>query len=51
MMACFAEPVIVNHGVIYGASGCDSWRVILSQWLLIMVCYAAPVAVNHGVLF
>ena len=50
-MACYVEPVVVNHSVLSGASGCDSWRVILSQWLLIMVCYAAPVAVYHGVLF
>ena len=47
-MACYTEPVVVNHGVLYGASGCDSWCVMLSQWLLIMKCIAEQVIVNHG---
>ena len=34
-MACYAEPVVVNHGVLYGANGCESWCVMHSQWLLI----------------
>ena len=29
----FAEPVVVNDGVLFCASGCESWCVILSQWL------------------
>jgi hypothetical protein len=56
-VACYAEPMVVNHGVLYGASGCESWRAILSQWLLIMVCIPeqviaihVPVVVHHGVL-
>jgi hypothetical protein len=47
-MACYTEPVAVNHGVLCGASGCESWSVILSQWLLIMVCNDEQVIVNHG---
>ena len=30
-MACYSEPVVVNHGVLCGASGCDSWCAMLSQ--------------------
>ena len=30
-MACYTEPVVVNHGVLYGASGCDVWCANLSQ--------------------
>jgi hypothetical protein len=40
----------VNHGVLFWNSGCESWCVILKQWLWIMVCYSGPVVVNHGVL-
>ena len=47
-MVCYTEPVVVNHGVLYRASGCKSWCVLLSQWVGIMVCYAEPVVVNHG---
>ena len=50
-MAYYTEPLDVNHGVLYGASGCESWCVILSHWLLVMMCIAEPVAVNHGVLY
>ena len=46
MVSC-AEPVVVNHGVLYGSNGCESWSVILSQWLFIMVCIAEQVIVNH----
>jgi hypothetical protein len=28
-------------------SGCDSWCVVLSQWLWIIVCYAELVVVHH----
>jgi hypothetical protein len=47
-MACYTEPVVVNHGVLYGASGSGSWCVMLNQWLLVMMCIAERVAVNHG---
>jgi hypothetical protein len=47
----YAEPVVVNHGVLNWANGCESCCVMLSQWLWIMVCYAEPVAVNHGELW
>jgi hypothetical protein len=29
--------VVVNHGVLCWTSGCESWCVMLSQWLWIMV--------------
>jgi hypothetical protein len=48
---CYAEPVVVNHGVLFWASGCESWCVILSLWFWIMVSYDGSVVVNHGVLF
>jgi hypothetical protein len=47
-MSCYYEPVVGNHGVLYGISGCESWCVLLRHWLLIMVCYAEPVAMFHG---
>ena len=47
-MACYAEPVVVNHSVLNGASGCESRRVILSQWMLVMKCIAEQVILNHG---
>jgi hypothetical protein len=50
IMVFYSEPVVVNHGVLFWASGCESCCVILSQWLWIMVCYAELVVVNHGVL-
>jgi hypothetical protein len=31
-------------------SACESWCVMLSQWLWIMVCNAVPEVVNHGML-
>ena len=46
-MAYYTEPMVVNHGVKYRASGCESWCVLLSQWLFIMVCIAEQVIVNH----
>jgi hypothetical protein len=41
---CYVEWVGVNHGVLCWASGCESCRVMLSQWLWlwIMLCYAEP---------
>jgi hypothetical protein len=44
------EPVVVNHGVLCWAGGCESWCVILSQWFWIMVCYVEPMVVNHVLL-
>ena len=47
-MACYTESVLVNHVVLWRASGCESWCILLSKWLLIMVCIAEQVIVNHG---
>jgi hypothetical protein len=47
----YAESVVVNHGVLFCAIGCESWWVMLSQWLWILVSYAEPVVVNHIVLY
>ena len=41
-------PKVVKYGKLYCASGCDTWCVLLSQWLLIMVYIAEQVIVNHG---
>ena len=43
-MLCYVEWMGVNHGVLFWASGCESCRVMLSQWLWlwIMLCYAEP---------
>ena len=30
-MDCYAVPKDMNHGVLYGASGCDSWCANRSQ--------------------
>jgi hypothetical protein len=49
-MVCNAEQVVVSHGELCWASGCESWCVMLRQWLWIMVCYAEPVGVKHGVI-
>ena len=38
-MVCNADPVVVNHVVLYSA-----------EWLCVMVCNAEPVVVNHGLL-
>jgi hypothetical protein len=48
---CYAEPMVVNHGLLSWASGCESCCVMLSQWLWITMCYSKPVVMNHGVLF
>jgi hypothetical protein len=50
IMVCYAEPVVMHHGVLCWTSGCESWCVIPNQWLWIIVCYAEPVVVNRGVL-
>jgi hypothetical protein len=51
IMAYYTEPVVVNHGVLCGASGCESLCAILNQWLLIMVYITEQVIVNHGELY
>jgi hypothetical protein len=43
----YGEPVVMNNGVLYLDSGCDSWCAMLRQLLWIMVCYSEPVVVNH----
>ena len=48
IIVIYAEPVVVNHSVLWWVSGCESWIVMLCQRLWIMVCYAEPVVVNHG---
>ena len=50
-MKCYSEPVGVIRGVLCRVSGCESWFVMPSLWLLSMVCYAEPVVVNYGVLY
>ena len=47
-MVSYADPVVVNHGVLCCTNGRESWRAMLSQWLRIMLCYASPVVVNNG---
>ena len=53
-----AVPVGVNHDVLFWASRwesrcercgsrCESWWVMLSEWLWITVCSAEPIVVNH----
>ena len=59
-MVCYAEAVVVNHGVLSLTSGCESWYAMLSRffenhgvlcwWLGIMLCYTEVVVANHGVL-
>ena len=51
MTMCYSEPVVVNLGVLFWASGCESCCVILSQWFWIIVSYAEPVVMNGGELF
>ena len=45
---CNAEPVVVNHGVLFCAIRCESWCIMLSQWFGIMGGYSVPLDVNHG---
>ena len=45
-----AIPVVVNHGELCSASGCESWCAMLSQWLRIMLCYSELIIGNHGML-
>jgi hypothetical protein len=39
IMVTYDEPLIVNNGLLCCANGCESWRVMMSQWLCIMVCF------------
>jgi hypothetical protein len=47
-MVCYAVPVVVRHGVSCWVSCCESWYVMLNQWLLIMVCNVEKVIVKYG---
>ena len=47
-MTSYTKPVVVNHGVLCGASGCESWCVLLCQWLSIMMHIAEEVILNLG---
>ena len=58
----YDEPVVVHHGVIFGASDCELRCVIQSPVVVNHVVlysasgfesvyYAEPVVVNHGELF
>ena len=49
-MVSYDNPVVVNYGVLFSTSKCDSLCVMLSQWLRNIVSYAELVIVNHGVL-
>ena len=51
IMVSYAEQVVMNNYVLCGewcASGCESWWVMLIQWLQITMCYFVPVGVNYG---
>ena len=41
IMDCYAFPKVVNHGVLFGASDCESWCAMVCKWLRFMVSYAA----------
>jgi hypothetical protein len=43
----YAEPMVVNHGVLFWAIDCESLWVLLSQWLWTIVSYPEPVDVKH----
>ena len=47
-MDWYAVPKVVNYGVLYEPSGCESWCAMLCQWLFIMMCIVEQVIVNHG---
>jgi hypothetical protein len=51
IMDCYAVPEVVNRGVVFRASGRESWCAMLSQWMWIMVYLAEPVVVNRGVFY
>jgi hypothetical protein len=45
-----SQPLAQNNTpwLLWWASGCESWWVMLSQWLWIMVYHAEQVVENHG---
>ena len=47
IMVCNSEPLVVNHGLLCCAKGCELCRVIME----IMVYYTESVVVNHGLFF
>jgi hypothetical protein len=47
IMVCYAEPVVVNHGVLFSSHMCEPWWGMLSQKLTIIVYYTEPVVLNH----
>jgi hypothetical protein len=47
VMVCNAETVIVNHGVLFWAIGCESYCVILRQWLSITPHDSQPLAQHY----
>ena len=49
-MVCYADAVVMYHGVLFWASGCESRCAMLSKGLWIMVSYEVPVVMNRGVL-
>ena len=46
-MMSYPEPGVVNHAVVFLASGCESWCVMLSNWLYLTVGYAELIIVNQ----
>jgi hypothetical protein len=49
IMVHYTEPVVVNHCELCWANGCESWRIMLCQWMWMMLFYVEPVVVNHDV--
>ena len=49
-MVSNAEPVVVNHGELFWASGGESRCAMINQWLCIMVSHVEQVVVHDGVL-
>ena len=50
ILFCLAEPSVVIHCELCWTSGCESWWVMLNQWLRIMEWDTEPVVVKHCVL-
>jgi hypothetical protein len=44
IMVCYSEPVVVNHGVLCWASGCESWCALLNQ----LLWYNMPLFTTFG---
>ena len=47
IIVSYAEPVVVNHGVVFSTNRCEPWWGMLSQMLTIIVYYTEPVVLNH----